>query len=120
MKINGLIETWLTTAPLFRKHGQEGIAVAYEKCAEDLQEALSAHQHEVLTIKQAAEEAGYSEGHLRRLVRDGKIPNAGRFNSPKISRKDLPAPKPGVDPIRLTGQFDEERIVRSIVDAGGQ
>lgn len=118
MRINGLIENWLANAPLFREHGQEGIAVAYERCAEDLRDALRTEEEEILTIKQAASETGYSEGHLRRLVGDGKIPNAGRKGSPKIARRDLPGRKAAVDRDFDILHFDAEQIVRSAIDFG--
>jgi hypothetical protein len=45
---------------------------------------------ELLNLRQASAESGYSPDHLGRLVRDGKIPNAGRPNAPRIRRTDLP------------------------------
>ena len=45
-----------------------------------LEEALAAENDEVLTLQRAAAESGYSADHLGRLVREGKIPNAGRPN----------------------------------------
>jgi hypothetical protein len=44
----------------------------------------------LLTLTEAAEMSGYSADHLGRCVRDGMIPNAGRPNSPRIRRADLP------------------------------
>ena len=43
-----------------------------------------------LTLKEAAARSGYSEGHLGRLVRQEKIPNAGKRGSPRIRVVDLP------------------------------
>ena len=39
---------------------------------------------------EAARRSGYSADHLGRLVRDGKIPNAGRPGAPSIARRGLP------------------------------
>jgi len=47
-----------------------------------------------LTLRQAALESGYSPDHLGRLVREGKIPNAGRPRAPRILRRDLPRRPP--------------------------
>ena len=66
------------------------IAGREERCANELDAAVVKWQNEELTIKQAAEESGYDEEVLRRAVRDGRIPNAGRKGSPKIRRADLP------------------------------
>jgi hypothetical protein len=59
-------------------------------CAEELEEALKAAGDTVLTLPQAAAQSGYSAEHLRRLVRQEKIPNAGRKNAPRIRQADLP------------------------------
>lgn len=58
---------------------------------------------------------GYSPAHLGRLVREGKIPNHGRTNAPRVRRGDLPVKAlPGgsepVNPVR----YRAEQIVRSI------
>lgn len=56
----------------------------------DLATARRDEAQELLTLPQAAAESGYSEGHIGRLVREGKIANAGRRRSPRIRRTDLP------------------------------
>jgi hypothetical protein len=45
---------------------------------------------ELLNLRQAARESGYSVDHLGRLVREGRISNAGRPRSPRVRRRDLP------------------------------
>ncbi len=45
---------------------------------------------ETLTLREAAEESGYSYHHLSRLVTAGQIPNAGVPGSPLIRRADMP------------------------------
>ena len=62
-------------------------------CAEmlaDFDAVIASLGDESLNLKQAAAESGYSSDHLGRLVREGKIPNVGRPNAPKIRRQDLP------------------------------
>jgi hypothetical protein len=44
---------------------------------------------EALSLTKAAERTGYSAEHLGRLVRQGRLPNAGRKNAPKIRLSDL-------------------------------
>lgn len=65
--------------------------------ATELREALRDQGSEELTLSEAALESGYSEDHLRHLVADGTIPNAGERGRPRIRRGDLPQ-KPGYDP----------------------
>lgn len=56
----------------------------------DLDTALRAIGGELLTLHEAAAMSGYSADHLGRLVRAGKLLNAGRVNAPRIRRSDLP------------------------------
>jgi len=56
---------------------------------------------ETLNLQQASQESGYSADHLGRLVREGKIPNAGRPNAPRIRRADLPRKASGLRPAQV-------------------
>lgn len=68
----------------------------------DARSAFEDHLLEALTLKQAAERSGYSANHLGRLIRDGRIPNAGQPNAPRIRRGDLPRkPAPALAPMEL-------------------
>jgi hypothetical protein len=49
-----------------------------------------AKEERILTLKAAAEESGYSVEHLARLIRQGRVANAGRRNAPRIRAADLP------------------------------
>lgn len=69
-------------------------AVAFRRAADELQDALHATEGEPLTLEEASQAGGYSVDHLRREVRRGHIPNAGRKNAPRIRRADVPR-KPG-------------------------
>ena len=89
-EFNVLPQQWREKAKLFRQHGHEATARTYEVCSAELEAAVRGGAQELLDLKEAARESGYSADHLGRLVRDGKIPNAGRRNAPKIRRIDLP------------------------------
>lgn len=69
----------------------------------DLEAVRHDEAHLALTLAQAAAESGYSEGHVARLILEGKIPNAGRKRSPRVRRGDLPR-KP-------TAQLAKPRLV---------
>lgn len=62
--------------------GDEARARALEWAAARLDSALDDFSSQQLTLAQAARESGYSAAHLGRWVSVGKIPNAGRPNTP--------------------------------------
>ena len=64
---------------------------------QDLETLEKTEGEEVLTLSKAAEYSGYSREHLARLVRVGRLHNAGRPDAPKIRACDLPR-KPGYTP----------------------
>jgi hypothetical protein len=68
----------------------EGAAKVYDQVADELEEILRRQADHALTLAEASRETGYSDEHLGRLVRTGKIANAGRKNAPRIRRGDLP------------------------------
>jgi hypothetical protein len=96
----------------------DGVKLCEEVVA-DLESIMSADDYRVLTLAQAETLSGYSREHLGRLIRNGKIPNAGRPNAPRIRRQDLPR-KPGHLPPEghelHIGKTSTRQIVRSIVE----
>lgn len=82
----------------------------------DLDALLSASASELLSLRQAAAESGYSPDHLGRLIREGKIPNAGRHHAPRIRRADLPR-RAGVLPPAPEIGISRVQIARSVVNA---
>jgi len=113
-----LAEKWKTEAGFLRRHGDEQGAILSELHACELEEKWDEWQDEPLQLEQAAEESGYSPGHLGRLVRDRTIPNAGHANCPRIKRRDRPR-KPGhIDSHCQTVPVDcREQIARSVADS---
>lgn len=66
-------------------------------CAElltDFRAVMASEAEAVLSLPQAAARSGYSVEHLGRLVREGKVPNAGRRGAPRIRVADLPRKPP--------------------------
>ena len=95
-----LSEAWRTRADILRQYGSETAAMALEACAAELEAAWRRKDDTIVTLAEAARKSGYSAHHLGRLVREGKIPNAGRPGAPRIALRDLPrkAPGPATEP----------------------
>ena len=89
-----LASIWRDLATLFREHAEDSVAIAYERCAEDLEECIRERVLETVTLEEAAEAGGYSYSHLQHLVAEGKIENVGGKGSPRIRRSAIPT-KPG-------------------------
>ena len=115
--LGGLISGWRTSAKLFREHEQATTAVAYERCADALEDVLAQENEAPLNLQEAAAESGYSPDHLGRLVREGQIPNSGKPGAPRVARKDLPR-KLDVAPRSPRTQIDRTQIVRSAINEG--
>lgn len=91
--LSTLAEQWRSDAHVLQRRGAGVQAVVLEGCADELDSALSAWQNEALTLKLAAEESGYTEESLRRMVREGTLPaqrNSGRRSHIRVRRSDLP------------------------------
>ena len=65
-------------------------AAAFEEAAEQLDRSLAEAGDTLLTLAEAARESGYSHSHIARLIRERKIPNAGRPKAPRVRWRDLP------------------------------
>ena len=117
---------WRTRARTIRRYGGDTQAIALEACAADLEAALCERDDTTLTLTEAASQSGYSADHLGRLVREGKIPNAGRPGVPRISLRDLPRKAHG--PATESDQVEQPtlpkvsnaQIVQSIIEKGAR
>ena len=88
--IRRCLERWDLNAKVLRPYGGEREADLITKLATEMRQAICAWEGEVLSIHDAALESGYSEDRLRKLVGEGRIPNAGRRGKPRVKRADLP------------------------------
>ncbi len=118
MGLGQLVSDWRSSAKLFREHEQAATAVAYEKCADTLEAVLELETEATLSLREAEARSGYSANHLGRMVREGKIPNAGRPRAPRIAQKDLPR-KLDIAPSPSGGHLDRTQIVRSVATLKG-
>ena len=117
-ELRQLAENWRTEAGRLRQLEAVGQAAAFEQLANELEATLGTWEASSLTIREASDCSGYSEDHLRRLVRRGHIPNAGRKNSPRISRRDLPVKPNAKDGSGGQNPIDfKEQIARVVADS---
>ena len=119
--VEGLPVAWRRQAKTLRRYGGETPAVVLDRCADDLEATLRERDETTLSLVEAARESGYSADHLGRLVRDGKIPNAGRPGAPRIARSHLPrkAPaEPRLAPRPRRRELSSRQIVQSIIAKG--
>ena len=121
--VEGLPADWRRQAKSLRRYGGETPATAIERCADDLEATLVERDETTFSLVEASRESGYSADHLGRLVRDGKIPNAGRPGAPRIALKDLPRkahvpsdPRLAEKPRR--SEVSNRQIVQSIIERG--
>lgn len=113
-----LVAEWQATAATLRSYGAVAQATVLERCAEQLEARLEEQGATPLTLQEASDLSGYSSDHLGRLVREGKIPNAGRPGAPRIAREDVPIKAGHVAQASRICQIDREQIVRSIINEG--
>ena len=121
--LRDLAQEWKEEANRLRSLEANGQAAALEQAAKELEAAVERQESALLTIREAAEESGYSEEHLRRLARDGALPferNGGSKSKIKIRRADLPMKQRGdgrESPQRV--DYDPEEDARDIAKAIG-
>ena len=89
-----LAEEWRTDSTVLQRRGAPAVAEALATCAAELEAAIYSWQTEELSIKEASRESGYSQDHLRELVRTGQIHGAGSDGHVRVRRGDLPR-RPG-------------------------
>jgi len=120
MEFDDLTTEWRefahTVSPFAR-----GVAKAFESCADQLEARLATAYTQDLTATQAASILDKTPGHVRCLIREGKLPNRGRKGAPRFRIGDLEglgysAPPTAFDP----PEPDSMQIVQSVIDQGDQ
>jgi hypothetical protein len=96
----------------------EEVAHAWEEAARELESVLAAEEQELLNLQQASHRSGYCPDHLGRLIREGKLPNSGRVNAPKIRIGDLPRKPGGILPVAAGEHTNQAKafIARALLD----
>lgn len=92
--LTALVQSWRTEAKTFRTYGEERLAIACERHADQVEAAAVAEEVREVTLEEAAQIGGYSYSHLQHLVARGDIDNVGTKHAPRIRLVDVPR-KPG-------------------------
>ena len=94
----------------------EQAAYVWERAADLLEAALRGHMDESLTLAEAEFESGYTRRHLKRLVREGKLPIRADGT---VLRRDLPR-KPGSTVASDLPEVSSSRVqlARAVADGG--
>jgi len=105
-----------TATSLRRDGGAEQPAIAWERAAQRLEEELTGHLEERLSLPEAATESGYTVSHIRRLIREGTIPVE---EDGTVLRRHLPK-KPGhsIAPDVPEGPSSRVQLARAVADGG--
>lgn len=111
-----LADEWLDQASRDEARGLVLAASLMRAAVSEMLARINDLQSEALTLSQAAEESGYSRDHLRRLLRSGRLSNAGEKGKLMVLRRTLPlkpALVPHAIPIQLHGP-SRQQVVRSL------
>jgi hypothetical protein len=116
--LTGLVARWRQTATLLRDEGCQDAAKNKERCADELERCLNDLGNTALSVQEAARESGYSEEHVRRVLRERPALNCGRAGKPKIRRCDLPR-KPAAVVRAGPAAYDPAADARSLMSRQG-
>jgi hypothetical protein len=92
----------------------DGAQLCDELLAE-LESAVRSRDDELLTLPAAASVSGYTVDHLARLIRQGKLPNAGRKHAPRICRRDVPPKSRDGASVRTRHRYNTDTDARSLM-----
>ena len=85
-----LSQAWLAEAEVLRRRGAATLADVLTACAQELKQAVFQRELELVNLEQASAESGFSYSALEKMVRSGRLPNAGQKGRPLVRRGDLP------------------------------
>ncbi|MFL5561148.1 MAG: hypothetical protein ACJ79K_06715 [Gemmatimonadaceae bacterium] len=110
--IVALATKWSDEAIVLGKRGDERGSRLLDALARELVEAVELENEQPLTLRDASKYSGYSEDHLGRLVRHGKLENVGRPGAPRVRRRNVPKKATAISAIASTsGQSDNVAIL---------
>lgn len=97
MSPSEFVTKWTAEAEAMQRRGVlvNGAAVLAEVLT-DFKAVQASAAEARLRLSEAASRSGYSVEHLGRLIRQGRLPNAGRWGAPRIRAADLPRKPPAL------------------------
>ena len=108
---------WRDEADAMRRRGAlvPGAALC-DEVLRDVVAVFETEQDALLTLQEAAARSGYTTDHLGKLIRQGRLANAGRWHSPRIKARDLPRkPAAALEPPGPRG-YDPDTDARALSD----
>jgi hypothetical protein len=107
-----LIDRWRSEASELRdRYGLTELARMAETHVSELEQALAEDAVSLMTLDEASAWSGYSTAHLRALVAERKLCNAGRKGAPRFHKGELPI-KPGHTPVEPCADPVAEMLMR--------
>ncbi len=119
--LDRVVVQWRDDAETLRRRGVAAHATLLESCADELESALQQKHDELLNLTQASRVSGYSREHLGRLLKEGRIPNAGQPGAPKIRRGNVPTKSANLHlpkSVLQCSNISKDDVVRSVVTQG--
>jgi hypothetical protein len=110
--LGSLPNQWRTEAAMVRRLGADAQAKTLEKCAADLEAREREEQLSLVTLREAEGLSGFTYSALEKMVRTGRLPNAGTKYRPRLRVADLPR-KPGTKLHAETGPELAELVLAS-------
>lgn len=86
----GLVAAWREQATQYDRDGVTTAARILERVADELEAVQTTAGDALLSLNEAARLSGYAPDTLGRMLRDGRLPNHGRRNAPRVRLADLP------------------------------
>ncbi len=114
---DAFLTKWKDEADTMRRRGAlvPGAALC-DEILSDLEAVFASEENALLTLQEASARSGYSPDHLGKLLNSGRIPNAGRWHSPRIRAADLPRkPAAALEP-RGPREYDPDTDARALSD----
>jgi len=112
--LEALAERWRDEAAVLRRCGHEQTAALCEAHADQLGQAWRQYRLELLSVKEASRESGYTASYLYHALADGTLPNCGKRRAPLVRRCDLPR-KPRVSE-HSTSQGERLALLSNLED----
>ena len=124
MTITERIRIWRSDAAVLRDYGDERAADLLERLAAELEADLQDGDTKMVDLSAAVKLTGYTRGHLRRLLMEGKLRNVGAPDEPAFLTSELPrkpgqpGPSPALAPRATLSPSLRMQVARAVASRG--